>query len=165
MIPPVSMLLMLRAVFAEAVDVHRPTNTKALANAATISERALLPKRSSLPPIGGTTAQVCGYITGDVFNPLACADGQFCHSFPGYLGCCNTAIPFNSTYTTSEAYIETLSLTASDTTTILYVQSGTQTYYSYHDCEYVTTCYDLQSISTSSLCTGACLSNSKNLIW
>ena len=161
----ISLLLVLTADFTEAEFVQQPTTTNALPKAATISERALLPKRSTSPPIGATTSQICGYITGDALNPLACADGQFCHHFPGYMGCCSTAIPFNTTYTETQVYTETLSLTASNTVTDSNVQTVTQTYYSYHDCDYVTTCYNSQSLYYSSICEGACLTNTQNLLW
>ena len=160
-----ALLSALTAVFTGAGFALHPTTMQIGTNAATISERALLPKRSTSPAIGQTTQQVCAYITGDAFDPLACNEGQFCHFFPSYLGCCNTAIPFNSTITRTYVWTDTLSLTASNTVTDVTAYTDTETYYSYHDCGYVTTCYNSESLSYSSICTGSCLSNKKNLLW
>ena len=159
------LLLLLTAVFTEADFVQQSTTTTALIQAAAVSERALLPKRSTAPPVGGTTDQICGYITGDALNPLACADGQFCHHFPGYMGCCKTAIAFNTTYTETQVYTVSYSLTASNTVTDVVVQTQIQPYYSYHDCEYVTTCYNSDTLYYSSICEGACRNITKNLLW
>ena len=114
------------------------------------------------PIFQSTTDQICGYITADINEPFACYNGQYCNTISGFFGCCNSVTSSSVPIETTDVYTYTLSLTASNTETQTNKETYTGISYSYNDCSIVTACYDSYAVSS---CTGACASNSKNLLW
>lgn len=132
---------------------------------ATISARAELTSQSYASAFDMYPNPTCGYITGDAFASIACGDGQFCNNIGGFLGCCSTTVPFYSTWTYTNIYKTSYRLPSSGGTTETYKGVASNTFYSYRDCDYVTTCYNSLELEASSVCTGSCLSNTHNLFW
>lgn len=132
---------------------------------ATISPRAELPMRRDVDFYGDVPDPICGYVTSDLFNPVACGSNQYCINIGRHMACCSSTIPYLSTWTVGITYTYTYSLTSSGETTSSDYIPQTATYFSYTGCDYATKCFGADTLSSSSICTGACLSNPRHLFW
>lgn len=115
------------------------------------------------PDFNSQTSQICGYVTADINNPLACNDGQYCTTISGFFGCCNTVASIFTSATLTRSWTVTLSQTAEGTVTSASTWSGSLISYSYQSCTVYTTCYNSWAAKTS--CTGDCASNNRNMLW
>ena len=128
------------------------------------AKRTFSQSLQSLGPVFDSSAnQVCGYVTADINNALACYDGQYCTTISGFFGCCSNVSATLLPYTNTRSWTYTLTPTADETTTTSYTVSGTSTSYSYQSCGIYTRCYGSSSAGT--FCTGPCANNTENLLW
>lgn len=107
--------------------------------------------------------QVCGYVTADVNNAVACYDGQYCTTIANFFGCCNGVSSTSTPYAWTRTFTATLTPTADITSTYTNTISGVDVSYSYQSCVAYTTCYS--SYDAVNSCTGDCASNIQNLLW